>query len=130
MNDTVLLDTHTWAWSLGDSRRLSEAARTAVAAAAMAAVSPVSVYEIAQKVGLGKWPEMEILLPRLTQAVDTQGGLWANLTPEIAHLAGTLAWPHRDPFDRILAATALVHGWVLISADPVFDSLIGLRRVW
>jgi PIN domain nuclease of toxin-antitoxin system len=45
-------------------------------------------------------------------------------------VAGSLDWPHRDPFDRLLAATALINGWPLISADPAFDRLTGLRRVW
>lgn len=73
---------------------------------------------------------MERLVPHLATSVVEQGGVWADLTPEISLLAGTLDWPHRNPFDRMLAATALVNGWVLISADMVFDSLIGLRRVW
>ena len=69
-------------------------------------------------------------MPHLATSAIEQGGSWANLTPEISLFAATLDWPHRDPFDRILAATVLVNGWVLISADRVFDSLIGLRRVW
>ena len=129
MTTEILLDTHTWAWSLLGTK-LSVAARSAIESAALTWVSPISVYEIAQKAHIGKWPEMLPRLPDLQAALGRQDGLWADLTPEIAHLAGTLAWPHRDPFDRLLAATALVHGWVLVSADPVFDSLIGLRRVW
>jgi PIN domain nuclease of toxin-antitoxin system len=38
-------------------------------------------------------------------------------------------WSHRDPFDRMIAATALSGGDILISADTTFDSL-PLRRVW
>ena len=47
-----------------------------------------------------------------------------------AQQAGALPDLHRDPFDRLIAATALVHGWVLISADTAFDTLTGLRRIW
>ena len=36
---------------------------------------------------------------------------------------------HRDPFDRLLAATALVDGMTVASADPVFEAY-GVRRVW
>ena len=129
MNDCVLLDTHTWAWSLLAVGLTSRAAST-MQDATFTMVSPISVFEIAQKVHLGKWPEMAPKLPNLHNSLAQQGGLWADLTPEIALLAGTLNWPHRDPFDRMLAATALVNGWVLISADTAFDSLIGLRRVW
>jgi PIN domain nuclease of toxin-antitoxin system len=49
-------------------------------------------------------------------------------------LAGLLHWPHRNPFDRIIAAAAMASSLLLISADPVFDSLgrfTGWRnRVW
>ena len=109
---------------------LSLAARSAMESSTTTWVSPISVFEISQKVHLGKWPDMVPKLPDLEAALAMQGGRWADLTPEIAHLAGTLDWPHRDPFDRMLAATALVNGWVLISADTAFDSLIGLRRIW
>lgn len=129
MNPFILLDTHIWAWSLLD-RGLSADARFAMENAEATWVSPISIFEIAQKVRLGKWPDMAPMLPDLHAALARQRGLWADLTPEIAHLAGSLDWPHRDPFDRMLAATALVNGWVLISADTAFDSLIGLRRVW
>ena len=129
MSSLIQLDTHTWAWSLLN-KGLSPMARFTLENAETTWVSPVSIYEIAQKVRLGKWPDMAPLLPSLQIALAQQSGQWAEMTPEIAHLAGSLDWPHRDPFDRLLAATALVNGWVLISADTAFDSLIGLRRVW
>ena len=127
---TVLLDTHTWAWTITDDRRLSRNAAQAIAEADKVAVSPISIFEIAQKVRLGKWPEMigfEVEIPAL---LDLQGTLIVALTPRIALRAGLLDWPHRDPFDRMLAATALVAGMALISADTVFDAVPGLRRIW
>lgn len=130
MTGGILLDTHIWAWSMSYSARLSQPAKIAFMETDVRAVSPVSVFEIAQKVRLGNWPEMDALLSTLVDAVSEQSAVWADITPEIAHLAGTLDWPHRDPFDRLIAATALVHGWVLISADTAFDSLTGLRRIW
>jgi len=92
-------------------------------------VSPISFYEISQKVRLGKWPEMAPFVSNLEFEMDLQGSSIAPLTPTIASLAGRIDWPHRDPFDRMLAATALTMGLVLVSADTVFDSL-PLRRVW
>jgi PIN domain nuclease of toxin-antitoxin system len=129
MSETVLLDTHVWAWSLLGVG-LTAGARLAMEMAAITMVSPVSMFEICQKVRLGKWPDMEPKVPTLQDALAAQGGRWADVTPDLARLAGSLDWPHRDPFDRLLAATALINGWVLLSADPVFDSLTGLRRVW
>lgn len=130
MTSPVLLDTHACVWSLGQSIRLSGSARETILEAEARYVSPVSVFEVANKVRLGKWPEMTVALPQLIETARKVGMIWIDVTPEIAHLAGTLDWPHRDPFDRLIAATALVNGWALISADTAFDTLIGLRRIW
>lgn len=126
----ALLDTHIWAWMLTLDPLLSPKARAAIDEAQALFLSPASFYEISQKARLGKWPLMEPFVGNLPAYATSAGLTVAPLTADIAVLAGSLDWPHRDPFDRLLAATALVNGWVLISADPAFDSLIGLRRVW
>ena len=79
----ILLDTHVWAWSLTDTGSLSMPARDAIASAAAVYVSPVSFFEIGQKVRLGKWPTMEPVVPRLGDLLMEQGGLTAPLTAEI-----------------------------------------------
>jgi PIN domain nuclease of toxin-antitoxin system len=126
----ALLDTHIWAWMLTVDPILSPKARAAIDDAPSLFLSPASLYEISQKVRLGKWPLMERFASGLPDFAAEGGLTVAPLTAEVAILAGSLDWPHRDPFDRLLAATALVNGWPLISADPVFDSLTRLRRVW
>ena len=130
MTGPVVLDTHACVWSLGQSVRLSSAAREAILDAEAWSVSSVSIFEIANKVHLGKWPEMAGALPQLIPTARSVGMNWIDVTPEIADLGGRLDWSHRDPFDRLIAATALVNGWVLISADTAFDTLTGLRRIW
>jgi PIN domain nuclease of toxin-antitoxin system len=40
------------------------------------------------------------------------------------------AWGHRDPFDRMVAAQAILEGAVSVSADRVFDTAPGVRRLW
>ena len=64
----------------------------------------------------------------LPALLEEQGGLTADLDPEICVAAGVMPWPHRDPFDRLLAATALRRATPLISADTVFDGLV--HRIW
>ena len=59
-----------------------------------------------------------------------QGGITAPLTNDAALLAARFEWPHRDPFDRMLAATALEHDLFLISKDRAFSTLPGLRVIW
>ena len=130
MNEIVLLDTHVWAWSMVEDPRLSETARRVLDGETGIAISPVSAFEIGQKVRLGKWPEMEPFARKLENYVEWQGAEIAPVTLEIADFAARLHWTHRDPFDRFLAATALVNGWQFLSADSAFDTLSALRLIW
>jgi PIN domain nuclease of toxin-antitoxin system len=61
----VLLDTHSFVWSLLLSSALSPAARAMIEAADAVYVAPVSFYEITQKHRLGKWPELDLVIDRL-----------------------------------------------------------------
>ena len=117
---------------LTNDARLSAAALSAAEAADSVRLSPISVFEISQKTRLGKWPDMEPFVGELTELAAGQGILSAPFSPEIALLAGQLPWAHRDPFDRILAATAYLTGAVLLSADTMFDTLAEARiqRIW
>ncbi|WP_119681222.1 type II toxin-antitoxin system VapC family toxin [Indioceanicola profundi] len=124
----VLLDTHAWVWSLRDDVRLSQAARTAIENARRVLVSPISFFEIGQKARLGKWPEMEPFAAQLPSILDRQGGAATPLDPAICLEASLMDWSHRDPFDRLIAATALHLRVPLISADAVFDEIA--QRVW
>ena len=124
----ILLDTHAWAWSLMGDDRLSEKALAVMTQADAILVSPISFFEIGQKARLGKWPEMVPFIDQLPSLLDEQGGRVANLDPQIFLAAGTMPWAHRDPFDRMLAATAAHYDVPLVSADLVFDALI--TRIW
>ncbi len=131
---SILLDTHAWAWSLYRSPRLSAQFLSVVEQAETVFVSPISFYEIGQEVRLGRWPEMAAFLDRLVNLLDETGAQSAKLTPEISLLAATLDWAHRDPFDRILAATAISCHLPLASADTAFDELANhkgwVARIW
>ena len=126
----VLLDTHAWVWALLDAPDLPQGTREAIARADAVFVSPMSFYEIGQKVRLEKWPEMATHLDRLEDLLRDNGGLSAPLTPEICLAASTMDWPHRDPFDRIIAATAEILGLALVTRDAVFATRPGLRTIW
>jgi PIN domain nuclease of toxin-antitoxin system len=125
---TVLPDTHTWAWSLAGDDRLSQAAVAAIKVADTVLVSPISFFEIAQKVRLGTWPEMEPFVDQLAGLLEEQGGSVAGFDPSVCIAAGMMAWTHRDPFDRLLAATAMRYNLPLVSADSAFDGII--TRLW
>jgi PIN domain nuclease of toxin-antitoxin system len=124
----ILLDTHSWAWTLTDDARLSKAARASIRQAQSVFVSPISFLEIGQRVRLGKWPDMEPLIDRLPDLLEKQGGAVAALDPTVCTTAGIMRWAHRDPFDRLLAATAIRYNLPIVSADIIFDGLI--TRLW
>ena len=126
----VLLDTHAFVWNLNEPRRLSARARSAIEGATDVLVSPISFFEVGQKVRIGKWPEASAVLPRLQPVFRERGGAVARLDSDICLAAATLDWPNRDPFDRIIAATCLAEGLALVSADAAFDGLGRLVRVW
>ncbi|PDT10627.1 type II toxin-antitoxin system VapC family toxin [Rhizobium sp. M1] len=127
--NSLLLDTHAWAWSLTGDQRLSAKAVALIEKAETILVSPISLFEIGQKVRLGKWPEMEPFIGRLPELLQEQGGIAAALTPEVCLAAAMMDWAHRDPFDRLLAATAMQNGIPIISADVIFDELAG-NQLW
>lgn len=128
--NAVLLDTHAWAWSLISADYLSEAAIEAISEADDILVSPVSFFEIGQKVRIGKWPAMEPMVDQLIDLLEQQGGSVVEFGPEICLRAALMDWNHRDPFDRLLAATALSASIPLVSADGIFDTLPNLSRIW
>ena len=124
----VLLDTHAWAWSLAGDARLSAPALAVMSRADRVLVSPISVFEIAQTVRRGEWPEMPPFIDRLPFLLEQQGGAVAGFGPAICLLAGMMDWPHRDPFDRLLAATARQDSLPLASADAAFDRIVARIR--
>ena len=126
----ILLDTHAWVWSFAQDDLLSTPARDAIAGADAVHVSPISFFEIGQKVRIGKWPEMESRVDQLPDILEEQGGLTAPMTPRICLVASLWDWAHRDPFDRLIAATAQVSNMALVSRDPVFADTAGFRVIW
>ncbi|WP_165219489.1 type II toxin-antitoxin system VapC family toxin [Affinirhizobium pseudoryzae] len=118
-----LLDTHALLWWLMADPRLSRTAKDVIDNAAFSRhVSAVSGFEIANKVHIGKLeqarPAVETFDVILVDAQLTK----LNVTHAHALLAGTLESPHRDPFDRLLAAQAMLEGLTLVTADRAFTS--------
>jgi PIN domain nuclease of toxin-antitoxin system len=65
---------------------------------------------------------------RLLAMEETQGGTIAALDPAICVNAGLMAWEHRDPLDRLLAAAASHYNLPIVSADTIFDGVV--TRIW
>jgi len=125
-----VIDTHVWVWAIYQPEKVPAAAQEAIANAERVTIPTVCIYEIGQKVRLRKWDGMSPL--KLDQLlVDAEGRFQlCELNPDIARRASLMALPHRDTFDRIIAATALELAAPLISRDPSFDAVTGLERLW
>lgn len=124
-----LLDTQAFLWFLLDDNRLSTPARTAIEHADTLYLSPASHWEIAIKIGLGKYA-----LPEpFEQFMDRElaNNCVAILPIEIKHTARltTLPFHHRDPFDRLVIAQALAEALPIVSVDAQFDAY-GVQRIW
>jgi len=123
----LLLDTHIWLWSSLEPHRISRrVAKELVAQENELWLSPISVWELTflHRKGRAKTPQdiatwvagsMQEL--RLTEA---------PLTIEVAVAVSTLDFPHGDPADHFLAATAKVFDLTLVTAD---SNLIALRGI-
>jgi|WetSurMetagenome_2_1015567.scaffolds.fasta_scaffold455623_2 PIN domain nuclease of toxin-antitoxin system len=129
----ILLDTHVVIWLMTDPGRLSRSAHEAILQARIAgeriAYSPVSMYEIAYAVRRKRLP-LNSSAAAFIEAI--QGKLtMVPLTAEIAVLAAELPDPfHGDPFDRVIAATAIVGDCVLITHDDRIRKSKACKVLW
>lgn len=114
----LLLDTHIWLWALLEPERLTPAVRTALESADNELwLSPISVWEalvLAERGRLSPSTPVTEWIERMVRAIPRRE---APLTHDIAVASRQLTLPHQDPADRFLAATALVLGLTLVTAD-------------
>ena len=126
----LLLDTHTLFWWQIKSGQLAQNAADAIKDRNNeVVVSVVTAWEIAIKVGLGKWPEAEDLIKDFEGIL--QRAQFSLLLPSVTHVrqAGLMVANHRDPFDRLLAAQASIEGLSLVTADARLAAL-GAPVLW
>ena len=127
----VLLDTHALLWYDAAPQLLSpEVARLLRNRSVTVYVSAISAWEIAIKVRVGKLPEAQPLLADYTGTLSRLGFTELLFAARHALAAGLLDHPHRDPFDRALAAQAMLDPLPLVSRDEVMQTFEGLRVIW
>lgn len=125
-----LADTHAVIWWLSGSSLLSAPARAALADEANAIyVSAASAWEITTKYRLGKLPGAAMIAADVETGIRAGGFLPLPITMSQAETAGRLEGRHRDPFDRMLIAQALLEGLILVSNESAFDAF-GVARLW
>lgn len=126
----VLLDTHTFLWLVTGDRRLSQKARaTFIKKENRIFLSAVSLWEICIKISLGKLSLKEGWLEIVQREMKANFTQWMSI--EMPHCIELVNLPfhHRDPFDRMLIAQAVVEKMQILSRDTIFSDY-PVQRVW
>ena len=124
----LLLDTHVFVWSAMWSSKLSPTVGGALLdPGSEIFVSAVSAYEIEYK--RDRDPLLRQMPAQLDDAVHAQGMTWLSITATHGAAAARLPPLHRDPWDRILVAQAMIEGLHLVTIDHKLSSY-GVPIVW
>lgn len=130
----TLLDTHAWVWLVSEPKRLSTRARRHIETEMRSGpllVSSMSVWEVAMlsergrlmlTIGVEDWVAHCEALPFLSFVPVSN-----RIAMESVRLPG---FPHPDPADRIILATALGLGAALVTADRRLQACARVRTVW
>lgn len=126
----LLLDTHAFLWFVLNDPLLSRDAAALIADPNNEIeVSPASYWEIAIKIGIGKYflaEPLDVFLER-----ELALNQFRILPIEPRHVAPLTSLPfhHRDPFDRLIIAQAMTERIPVVSADAAFDTY-PVQRLW
>jgi PIN domain nuclease of toxin-antitoxin system len=126
----LLLDTCTFLWFQADSPNLSQRAQALILDPGNEVfLSAVSVWEIARKYSQGQLSlpsHPSVLIP----AIREESGIASLALTELDALAAEkLQLFHKDPFDRMLIAQALMGGLTILTSDRAFDPY-PVRVIW
>ncbi len=126
----VLLDTHAFLWLVTDDPQLSQTAKEVfLEGQNELLLSAVSGFEIAVKYSLGKLSLKETPATFIKNRVQANALTPFPLTVEHAVQLQNMPFHHRDPFDRLLVAQALIENIPILSADTVL-SAYSVSRIW
>lgn len=130
MGVRLLLDTQIFFWVVHPRHAVPPSIADAFAAEhADIVVSAISAYEVGFKVMMGRFAAAAALAANWSDAVSRLGASALAVTTDHALRAGSLDWEHRDPFDRIIAAQALVEDLTVVTSDRELLSYPPLRTL-
>lgn len=122
----LLLDTHIFLWCVSDDRKLSKTARLKVEQASEVYVSSASIWEAAIKVKLKK---LNVDIDDLVAAIEESGFLELPISVQHAAYVSRLSDLHRDPFDRLLIAQAMVEPLTFLTCDETLQGYSDLIEI-
>ena len=126
----ILLDTHTLLWFMASRAKLSHKAKNILADGSNEILlSACTLWEIAIKVGINKLQLTEPYEAFMDKAI--QAYQLTVLPILVPHATAVISLPlcHRDPFDRMLVAQAVVEQVPIISSDAALDAY-PITRIW
>jgi len=129
----LLLDTHALVFDALSPARLGRRARQAINAASASGdlgCSDISLWEIAMLVARRRLDPGTSAEEFMRVALAARRIHVMPITVEIAVLSQSDAIPHKDPADRIIAATALYHRANLATGDAQLQRVEGIKTVW
>jgi PIN domain nuclease of toxin-antitoxin system len=92
-------------------------------------LSPATYWELAIKISIGKYRLTDPLADYINEAIRLYGLKILPITPKHAEANVQLPHHHKDPFDRLLIAQAVVEDVAVVSSDQAFDAY-PITRVW
>ena len=129
----ILVDTHIVVWLAFEQNRLSKKARAAIDDARTKedglAISDITLLELAALASKGR-VRIDISLESFLQEVETRFVVLPISGRACARAVGLPPTYPKDPVDRIIAATALVEGLSLISADREIQRSKAVHTIW
>lgn len=126
----LILDTHALIWfALGDKRLPLHARLAVMAANSEVFVSAATAWEIGAKYRKGKLPEAEFLVLHWADVLADLDMAEVAVTGAHAMKAGLLDLENADPFDRMIAAQAIVENAWAVSNESAWDAA-GVQRIW
>ena len=126
----LLLDTCALLALAGQAGKLPRKAANALSSANAAHVSTVSAWEIAIKAKAGKIHMSGSVDDWFRTALHHYHLQEIPLASGLLCAASDLPLLHRDPFDRVLVATALAHKLTILTSDRIIPTYPGIKDVW
>ena len=126
----LLLDTHAFLWFLLDDPKLSVAAGNLIAdPGSDIEISPATYWEVAIKISLRKYTLSESFEVFMEREITSNDFHILHIAPKHVAVLTTMPFHHRDPFDRLLIAQAVVERIPIVSGDAAFDAY-PITRLW
>jgi len=118
----ILLDTNIFIWAMTEEARVPKQTKVKLAEeSSKNYISQASIWEIQIKYDLGKLPLRTSVKQLIRDAIDIAGIAVLPIDTEAIYLLNKLPHIHRDPFDRLIIAHAMLHGWLVATTNPEFQ---------